>query len=197
MGEWERDEFDPSDGQDRYDPEEEWSRYDPEEFDRNFRYEYLEKEYREKRKRGDRRWMVVLLIALLLLAGLLLYPSLKKPAELASLNEIPGSEETYVCVTVPKISETGLNYAVEDRIKGQYYYALEDGVCYFFRLKGKGEGKASEVYENVRLTGTLYEQEDEFDQLVTAMSESLNCPEEAIREIAEPRMMRCTSVDML
>lgn len=53
---------------------------------------------------------------------------------LAQLQEAYKSGELYIEADIPVLYHTGQEHYVNGKAEGQYYYALEDGRCYFFLL---------------------------------------------------------------
>lgn len=100
----------------------------------------------------------------------------------------------HVTLSVPLLSYSGLDYVVDGRIKGHYYYSLSDSFCQFYLFPSEmGRVPASELtMKNFR--GQLNRLDDiEYRSIVNNMAENLNWTSTSLQNMTAPYVVSTLS----
>lgn len=90
-----------------------------------------------------------------------------------------------VSVSVSDLSYSGLDYMVNNQLRGHYYYTLDNGYCQFYKLNKEAGNPPAEKLSSVFLRGKLIElDEAEYESLLTDMAERLGWTVSSLKEMS-------------
>ena len=117
---------------------------------------------------------------------------IKRSIKTVSLSEIYECQDLgteYVELTVDTLYHTGQEYIANSITEGAYYYALEDGKCYFFLLSSRcleelaTSGTELDVLHDITIRGRLTTNERALSILTFTISDALNWSKDSLSNI--------------
>lgn len=91
----------------------------------------------------------------------------------------------YVTVSVPRLTYSGLDYVVDGRVQGHYYYTLSDGLCQFYVLSREGQTPPAAALESINLKGRLIQLDDiEYGAIIKNMAGQLGWTAASLRNMS-------------
>lgn len=136
----------------------------------------------------------VLLLTALWLSSLLPWKAFLFPQMLNSLLPIaftPGEQRFYQ-ITPEQLYYTGCDALSKGQVSGHYYYSMTAEHCQFYLLPRQKEEPAPTL-EQVRLKGTLKEQQELLYQITDSMAKDLAWSQRKILELANPYILDTVS----
>lgn len=105
----------------------------------------------------------------------------------SSFENFYNRELPYVTITVPSLKYSGLNYVVDGRIQGHYYYTLNDGICQFYVLAHRGTAPPSKELTGKTVHGRLIQMDGvEYESIIKNMAAVLNLTPDSLRNLSAP-----------
>lgn len=91
----------------------------------------------------------------------------------------------HVVTTVADLHYSGLDYTVNSRIKGHYYYTLTDGFCQFYVLPCQSRSTVTTEYKSLKLKGRLIRLDDiEYHSIIKNLSKTLGWTGTSLKKIS-------------
>ncbi len=112
-----------------------------------------------------------------------------QPVKVNNLSEITSlynEQNNFVTLTVDNLYYAGLDYSIQDNIKGHVYYTLSNGVCYLFIMSSSSVPEDLSSLEDVTLNAQLTSNDVLYSDIITALSEDLNFSEDQLSDVTIP-----------
>lgn len=132
---------------------------------------------------------LLILITLYLFREIPFYNALK-PIKIERLSQVEAvfeQERYFVDLSISTLYYSGYDYLVNGKVSGSYYYAIEDGICYYFLISREAYIKDSSTLltlKDVRIQGKIESGENNLKELILNMAEDLSWTSAELRKVS-------------
>ncbi|NLZ80400.1 MAG: hypothetical protein GX913_01130 [Clostridiales bacterium] len=116
-----------------------------------------------------------------------------RPKKIDHVSEIEAafkSDNHFIDLNMKKLYYSGYNYLENGKISGSYYYAIEDGTCYYFLLAEDSFDNRGEVLKDFRMRGKIEAGGENLNNLISNMAKDLSWTSSELRKASSPLLIK-------
>lgn len=116
-----------------------------------------------------------------------------KPTKIDHVSEIDlafKNDMYFIDLTMEKLYYSGYDYLENGKISGSYYYAIEDGTCYYFLLLKDSFDNQSEPVRDLRMRGKIETGGKNLDYLISNMAKDLSWTNSELRKVSSSLLIK-------
>lgn len=133
--------------------------------------------------------LIIPIILMVILIGIFIINPFKNhitPSKIDDMSVVESlyqSNERNITVTADTLYYTGVDYRINDKIRGRFYYALYEGRCYLFLICEDKIADTSEPLTDFYIHAHLTHNDNMYKTIIASMSEELEFPVSNLEEI--------------
>lgn len=116
-----------------------------------------------------------------------------KPAKIDHISEVEDAFKNdyyFIDLTMEELYYSGYDYLENGKIFGSYYYAIEDGTCYYFLLLKDSINEQSEVVKDLRMRGKIESGGKNLDNLISNIAKDLSWTNTELRKVSSSLLIK-------